>query len=149
MVLQRILSGKCCGSHADRESRHDFPTPFDVDVVTAVCDRTDPIHDQIHKTDYCFKLLMFSVRWSAWTILVTLCATWACGSDPAALRAYPSPLPQDASYDTVVNSQNFPTMKYPVTIIGAKVHPEEVHVTPSGELILLQSSVKRSSLCRT
>ena len=73
-------------------------------------------------------------QWSAWVFLaVGTC--WASAADQSALRAYPDPLPTDTSFDTVVKSQAFPLMKYPVTIIGAKVHPEEVHVTPSGELI--------------
>jgi hypothetical protein len=68
-------------------------------------------------------------------ILVAAWAALACGADQPALKGYPSPLPEDTCYDTVVKSQSFPAMKYPVTIIGAKVHPEEVHVTPTGELI--------------
>ncbi len=59
----------------------------------------------------------------------------AWGAEESALRAYPDPVPEDASFATVVGSQPFPRMKYPVPIIGAKAHPEEVHVTPSGELI--------------
>ena len=58
------------------------------------------------------------------------------GATRPALRAYPNPVPEDTSFDTVVKSQPFPFMKYPVTIIGAKVHPEEFHLTPSGQLIL-------------
>ena len=75
------------------------------------------------------------LQWPVWVVLAAAWANGACGADQAALRAYPDPLPEDTSYDTVVKSQPFPLMKYPVTIIGAKVHPEEVHVTPSGELI--------------
>ena len=56
-------------------------------------------------------------------------------ADQNALRAYPIPLPEDVTFDTVVNSQPFPRMKFPVPIIGAKVHPEEVHVTPAGALV--------------
>ena len=66
-------------------------------------------------------------------------------ADPE-LRAYPDPLPEDVAYDTVVKSQSFPFMKYPVPIIGAKVHPEEVHVTPSGQLIFPREAVWRG-LC--
>jgi hypothetical protein len=57
-------------------------------------------------------------------------------ADPAYFNGYPDPIPQDVSYDTVVGSQSLPTIKYPVTVIGAAYHPEEVHVTPSGELML-------------
>jgi hypothetical protein len=67
---------------------------------------------------------------------VALWAALACGAEQPKLQGYPDPLPEDMSYETVVKSQTFPPMKYPVTVIGAKVHPEEVHVTPSGELIL-------------
>jgi hypothetical protein len=59
----------------------------------------------------------------------------ARGAETSALRAYPDPVPEDASFASVVGSQAIPRMKYPVPIIGAKVHPEEIHVTPSGELI--------------
>jgi hypothetical protein len=75
-------------------------------------------------------------RWFVSSILVATWAALACGADQPKLRGYPDPLPEDASYETVVKSQPFPLMKYPVTIIGAAFHPEEVHVTPSGELIL-------------
>lgn len=68
------------------------------------------------------------------TLLVTAVAR-ASASDANALRGYPEPVPEDVSFEAVLNSQPFPRMKIPVPIIGAKVHPEEVHVTPSGELV--------------
>ena len=68
-------------------------------------------------------------------VLTAACTAVVQAADNPALRPYPDPLPEDVSFDTVVKSQPFPFMKYPVPIIGAKVHPEEVHVTPSGELI--------------
>jgi hypothetical protein len=74
-------------------------------------------------------------RFSGWVILAVAWATSAWTAEPTALRAYPDPLPEDTSFDTVVKSQPFPFQKFPVTIVGAKVHPEEVHVTPSGQLI--------------
>lgn len=55
------------------------------------------------------------------------------------LRAYPRPMPTDVSYETVVGSQSLPAMKYPVPIVGWKHHPEEVHVTPTGGLVLPRS----------
>ena len=71
-----------------------------------------------------------------WAFLLATCTTSAWGSDAAALRAYPDPVPEDASFDTVVKSQSFPFMKYPVNVLGTKVHPEEFHLTSSGEIIL-------------
>lgn len=52
-------------------------------------------------------------------------------------RAFPDPIPVDADFDTIVNSQpNYSKIKYPVPIIGWKHHPEEIHVTPEGALVL-------------
>jgi len=85
-------------------------------------------------------------RWLTWAIVIMACATPVWGGDAAALRAYPNPLPEDANFDTVVKSQPFPFMKYPVNIIGAKVHPEEFHVTPSGQLVLPYTEVYKG-LC--
>ena len=67
-------------------------------------------------------------------VAATAAVALAPGADNPALRAYPDPVPEDVSFDTVVKSQPFPFMKYPVTVIGTKVHPEEFHVTPSGEV---------------
>jgi hypothetical protein len=75
-----------------------------------------------------------------------MCSVSAHGEDNPALRAYPDPLPEDVSFDGVVKSQPFPFMKYPVPIIGLKTHPEEVHVTPSGQLIF-PFSHNGKSLC--
>jgi hypothetical protein len=76
-------------------------------------------------------------RWSSGVVAVGLAfmSSYAQAADKPALRGYPDPVPEDVSYEAVVGSQPFPLMKYPVPIIGAKVHPEEVHVTPSGQLI--------------
>jgi hypothetical protein len=68
-------------------------------------------------------------------VLLIACASRVYAADPPGIRGYPNPLPEDTSYDTVVNSQSLPPVKYPVTVIGAAYHPEEVHVTPSGELM--------------
>ena len=73
--------------------------------------------------------------WPAWTMLVAACATSAWGGGGNALRAYPDVMPEDASFDAVVKSQPFPFMKYVVNVVGAKVHPEEFHVTSSGQVI--------------
>ena len=70
--------------------------------------------------------------WPAWTIVVAACATSAWGGGGNALRAYPDAIPEDTNFDSVVKSQPFPVMKYVVNVIGAKVHPEEFHVTSSG-----------------
>jgi hypothetical protein len=51
------------------------------------------------------------------------------------LRAYPDRIPPDVSFETVVSSQPFPAVKYPVPVIGWKNHPEEVHVAPNGALV--------------
>ena len=85
-------------------------------------------------------------KWLFWIILLTMCSASAQGADNPALRAYPDPLPEDVSFDVVVKSQPFPFMKYPVPIIGLKTHPEEVHVTPSGQLIF-PMSFNGKSLC--
>jgi hypothetical protein len=70
-----------------------------------------------------------------WLVLLAMCSGSAQAADNPALRAYPDPLPEDVSFDVVVKSQPFPFMKYPVPIVGLKTHPEEVHVTPSGQLL--------------
>jgi hypothetical protein len=72
--------------------------------------------------------------WPAWTIVVAACATSAWGGGGNALRAYPDAIPEDTNFDSVVKSQPFPVMKYVVNVVGAKVHPEEFHVTSSGQL---------------
>jgi len=74
--------------------------------------------------------------WLALAMLGVACATSAQGGDGNALRAYPDAIPKDTNSDSVVKSQPFPFMKYVVNVIGAKVHPEEFHVTSSGELIV-------------
>ena len=52
-------------------------------------------------------------------------------------RAFPDPIPADTDFDTVVNSQpNYAKIKYPEPIIGWKHHPEEIHITPEGALVL-------------
>jgi hypothetical protein len=78
-------------------------------------------------------------RW-LWLTFVWLMisGSHAFGADEDAasyLRAFPDPIPADIAFDTVVNSQPFPPLKYPVPIIGWKAHPEEVHVTPTGALV--------------
>ncbi len=50
--------------------------------------------------------------------------------------AYPTPLPRDISMATVLKAEGFPAMPYAVPIIGWKHHPEEIHVTPAGGLVL-------------
>jgi hypothetical protein len=69
-----------------------------------------------------------------WTLLLAV-TIFARGDDIAQPHGYPDPLPDDVTYDTVVKSQSFPLMKYVVNVIGAKFHPEEFHLTSSGELI--------------
>jgi len=66
--------------------------------------------------------------------VVVIAATTHAADPAAALRAYPDPIPPDATFDMVA-AQPFPAMKYPVAIIGWKEHPEEVHVTPAGGLV--------------
>ncbi|HVP90817.1 MAG TPA: hypothetical protein VMS75_06325, partial [Terriglobales bacterium] len=61
-------------------------------------------------------------------------------SDPVR-RAYPETIPPDISFETVVSSQPFPPVKYPVPVIGWKEHPEEVHVAPNGALVFPRSDV--------
>ncbi len=61
-------------------------------------------------------------------------------SDPVR-RAYPETIPPDVSFETVVSSQPFPPVKYPVPIIGWKDHPEEVHVAPNGALVFPRDNV--------
>lgn len=51
-----------------------------------------------------------------------------------ALKAYPDKISPDVTFETVVSSQPFPPVKFPVPIIGWKHHPEEVHVAPNGAL---------------
>ncbi len=52
-----------------------------------------------------------------------------------ALRAYPEKIPADVSFESVVSTQPFPPVRYPVPIIGWKDHPEEIHVAPNGALV--------------
>lgn len=68
----------------------------------------------------------------------------ACANFPALLpsvvrgeepRGFPDPMPADISFSTVVSSQDYPKLRYPVPIIGWKNHPEEIHVTPAGGLV--------------
>ncbi|HVP90195.1 MAG TPA: hypothetical protein VMS75_03150 [Terriglobales bacterium] len=61
-------------------------------------------------------------------------------SDPVR-RAYPQTIPPDVSFETVVSSQPFPPVKYPVPVIGWKDHPEEVHVAPNGALVFPRDNV--------
>jgi hypothetical protein len=99
-----------------------------------------------------------SLKWSAWCPqlahfgplrIETIRAPWAariaailalnvCVAPTATAasdsRAFPDPIPKDTTFETVVNSQPFPAVKYPVPIIGWKAHPEEVHVVPTGAL---------------
>ncbi len=75
-------------------------------------------------------------KWLMWAFLFAFSASSARGGDAAALRAYPDPVPEDVTFDAVVKSQSLPFMKYPVNALGAKVHPEEFHLTSSGEIIL-------------
>jgi hypothetical protein len=86
------------------------------------------------------ELRMRQTGWiaTAGMVVLTLAGANAQADDRSALRAYPEAVPEDTSFDMVVGSQPFPRMKYPVPIIGAKVHPEEVHVTGSGELVFPQ-----------
>jgi hypothetical protein len=51
------------------------------------------------------------------------------------VRAYPDAIPKDVSFETVISSQPYPPIKYPVPIIGWKEHPEEFHVTPNGAIV--------------
>ncbi|OGD21213.1 MAG: hypothetical protein A2W03_10585 [Candidatus Aminicenantes bacterium RBG_16_63_16] len=51
------------------------------------------------------------------------------------VRAYPDVIPKDVSFETVVSSQPYPPVKYPVPIIGWKEHPEEFHVAPKGAIV--------------
>jgi hypothetical protein len=74
-------------------------------------------------------------RWSLVAVSIVACVGWAVAADFPGIRGYPTPLPEDVSYERVVGSQRLPPVKYPVTVIGAAYHPEEVHVTPSGELM--------------
>lgn len=45
-------------------------------------------------------------------------------------------MPGDIGFDVVVKSQPFPLMKYVVNVFGAKAHPEEFHLTSSGQLMV-------------
>jgi hypothetical protein len=70
-----------------------------------------------------------------WAFLFATAVASSRGDDNTTPHGYPDPLPDDVSFDTVVKSQSFPFMKYVVNVFGAKVHPEEFHLTASGELI--------------
>lgn len=60
--------------------------------------------------------------------------SWA--EDAVYRRAFPTPIPPDATFDTVVSTQPaYIQLRYPVPIIGWKNHPEEIHVTPEGALV--------------
>ncbi len=53
-------------------------------------------------------------RTSWWLVLALLSAAYAMlaqAAENSELRAYPEPLPEDFSFDTVVQSQSFPFMK--------------------------------------
>ncbi|MBN2022179.1 MAG: hypothetical protein JW809_05250 [Pirellulales bacterium] len=80
------------------------------------------------------------MRCTVSAVLTFVVVASALAADDAALRAYPDPVPEDVAFDDVVRGDPFPRMKYPVPIVGARVHPEEIHVTPSGELIFPQGA---------
>ncbi len=82
----------------------------------------------------------------AWVMLIVACAASARGDGGGPLRAYPDVMPADVSFDAVVKSQSLPLMKYVVNVIGAKVHPEEFHVTSSGQL-MVPYTAEWSGLC--
>jgi len=50
--------------------------------------------------------------------------------------AFPSPLPTDITFEKVIAEYPYPGIRFPVPIIGWKHHPQEIHVTPSGALVL-------------
>ena len=56
-------------------------------------------------------------------------------ASPIKVRAYPDVIPKDVSFASVISSQPYPSIKYPVPIIGWKEHPEEFHVTPNGAIV--------------
>lgn len=51
-------------------------------------------------------------------------------------QAYPSPMPRDISFETVVSTYDYPALGFAVPVIGWKHHPEEIHVTPAGGMVL-------------
>lgn len=63
------------------------------------------------------------------------------GDQNPVLRAYPERISPDVSFETVVSSQPFPPVKYPVPVIGWKGHPEEVHVAPNGALVFPKAAL--------
>lgn len=71
-------------------------------------------------------------------ILILCCLPNLSRAEGAAYtKAFPDPIPPDATFDTVVSSQPaLVPLRYPVPIIGWKNHPEEIHVTPEGALVL-------------
>jgi hypothetical protein len=56
-------------------------------------------------------------------------------------RAYPEKIPRDVSFETVVSSQPFPPVRFPVPVIGWKNHPEEIHVAPNGALVFPKAAL--------
>ena len=69
--------------------------------------------------------------------LLGLLAVSPRAEDAIYQRAFPDPIPTDADFQTVVEAQpQYSKLRYPVPIIGWKHHPEEIHVTPEGALVL-------------
>jgi hypothetical protein len=45
-------------------------------------------------------------------------------------------MPRDINFETVVSTEGYPPLRYAVPVIGWKHHPEEIHVTPAGGMVL-------------
>ncbi len=71
----------------------------------------------------------------ALAVIVFAVPTLRSDDRSAVLKAYPDKISPDLTFETVVSSQPFPPVKYPVPILGWKHHPEEIHVAPNGALV--------------
>lgn len=81
------------------------------------------------------RCLLFLIPLSGLFLPGTLITSTAQKSPSIKVSAYPDVIPKDVSFETVISSQSYPPVKYPVPIIGWKEHPEEFHVTPNGAIV--------------
>lgn len=68
--------------------------------------------------------------------MALLCSGSRAAYNEIGKRAYPTPMPADITFAKVLAEYPYPGMRYPVPVIGWKHHPDEIHVTPSGALVL-------------
>lgn len=72
---------------------------------------------------------------TGWILCQTSMASPTQQAPQVRARAYPDAISKDVSFETVISSQPYPAIRYPVPIIGWKEHPEEFHAAPNGALI--------------